>query len=374
MSRTVSVRAGTGLATVARHQHFHSLDGLRGVAALAVLILHGAELARIGYVPPSAGLAVDFFFLLSGFVIAHAYDARLGGGGMTAPIFMRVRLTRLYPMLFIGCAIGGMVFLIGQRRRSDGLSTSVDILMVIGSFLLLPSGFATGIAKSQAYPTNNPIWSLFWELAVNAVYGSRFGRLSNRALAAVVAVSGAAMIATLACLWPGSYQDIGFASPTLFLLGAVRVSYPFWAGVLMFRLMRGRALPRLPIGVAGLLLALALLLPLGGTIYTLLLVVAGFPALVALSADTRLSRPMVRVCAACGELSYPLYLTHQPVFRALVNAVALLHLAVPPWLLLLVGAALSIVIAQILLVGFDRPVRRRLRRLVAATQPAHAGA
>jgi peptidoglycan/LPS O-acetylase OafA/YrhL len=372
MSGKLSARAGTGLRTLPRPQHFHGLDGLRGVAALAVLILHGTELVRTGYVPPSAGLAVDFFFLLSGFVIAHAYDARLGSGGMTARSFMLVRLARLYPMLFIGCAAGGIVFLIGQRQRSDSLGASVDILIVIGSFLLLPSGFATGIAKSQAYPTNNPIWSLFWELAVNALYCSGFGRLSNRALAAVVAASAAVVIATLVCLRPGSYQDIGFASPTLFLLGAVRVSYPFWAGVLMFRLTRRRALPRLPIGVAGLLLALALLLPLDRTIYTLLLVVVGFPALVALSADTRLSGPMMRACAACGELSYPLYLIHQPVFRALANAAALLHLSMPPWLLLLVGAALSIAIAQILLVWFDRPVRRRLRRLVAVRQPAHA--
>jgi len=101
------------------NQHFPGLDGLRGVAALVVVFLHGTLTFDIGYVPGAACLAVDFFFLLSGFVIAHAYDERPGRSSLTWRQFMAVRMVRLYPMLFPGTATGLLVTVLSQAHKHE---------------------------------------------------------------------------------------------------------------------------------------------------------------------------------------------------------------------------------------------------------------
>ncbi len=82
---------------------FTVLDGLRGVAALCVVQTHTQDLL-LGDTLPTAYLAVDLFFLLSGFVLAHAYEERLRQG-MTLHRFMLARLVRLYPLYLAGIAI-----------------------------------------------------------------------------------------------------------------------------------------------------------------------------------------------------------------------------------------------------------------------------
>lgn len=84
---------------------FDTLDGLRGTAAIVVLLLHVAS-AETPDLPVfgSAYLAVDLFFLLSGFVIGHAYEARLSDG-LTFGKFLKIRLVRLYPLYVLGLAL-----------------------------------------------------------------------------------------------------------------------------------------------------------------------------------------------------------------------------------------------------------------------------
>jgi peptidoglycan/LPS O-acetylase OafA/YrhL len=226
-------------------RHFAGLDGLRGVAAFIVMFLHGTLfIENVGYTPSAACLAVDFFFMLSGFVVAHAYDERLELS-MTWRQFMIVRMIRLYPMLFVGTAMGGLLFVLSQFQKHE-FDILVSVLIAIGSFALLPVGLVVG---TIAFPANIAAWSLFFEFVVNALYGSRFGRLSNRHLVAFVAASGVAMIPM--AIWGGPYIRIGFGTPTAFLLGFVRVTYPFWAGVLLFRVLQSRTIPRVPIAIIG---------------------------------------------------------------------------------------------------------------------------
>src|SRR4051794_36570022 len=208
-------------------RHLPGLDGLRGIAALVVVFLHGTLfIGNVGYTPDAACLAVDFFFLLSGFVIARAYDERLQRT-MTWRQFMIVRLIRLYPMLFAGTAMGAVLFIAVHFQKHE-LSAATTLLVATGSFALIPAGLAAG---TVAYPLNIAAWSLFFEFAANALYGSPFGRLNNRRLTVFVCVSGVAMVPM--ALWGGPYIEIGFGSPLAFLLGAVRVTYPFWIGVLL---------------------------------------------------------------------------------------------------------------------------------------------
>ena len=349
-------------------RHFLGLDGLRGVAALVVVFLHGAMTFDIGYVPGAACLAVDFFFLLSGFVIAFAYDAKLGRGGMTWRRFMAVRTIRLYPMLFLGTALGALLFVLAQIHRQE-FHFFVSSIVIAGSFALLPVGLAVGLL---AYPLNVPVWSLFFEFVANALYGTRFGKLGLRSLAVFIGGSGAALVAM--AVWGGPFLYIGFGTPTKFLLGFVRVTYPFWAGVFLFRAARLRRVPRVPISVIGFVLASLLLVPFAGPAYSLPLVLVAFPALVALGASASLGNLTARVCSAAGRVSYPLYLIHWPVYRAAYRASEVMHLAKYPWAMLIGGAVVSVALAEALLVAFDEPTRTWLTGRLRLRQSRMGGA
>ena len=344
-----------------RHsQHFLGLDGLRGIAASIVVFLHGTLfIENFGYIPPAACLAVDFFFLLSGFVVAHAYDHRLISG-MTWRQFMAVRMVRLYPMLFVGIVMGTITFSLGRIQKHD-LDMATTIIISFGSFILFPAGL---FANTLAYPVNIVTWSLFFEIAASVLYGSRFGKLNNARLCVFVAVSGAAIIPM--SIWGGPHIEIGFGSLVQFLLGFVRVTYPFWAGVMMFRVLRVRATPRVPMTLVGLALALLLLAPVDQPAYDLLLVLIVFPVIVALGARATVGHRMAYACSFLGRLSYPLYLVHVPVFQVINKASQIMHLGISPWALVIAGSVVSVIVAEVLLVTFDEPVRAWLSSQVRA--------
>src|SRR3982750_333356 len=88
-------------------QHFQVLDGLRGIAALSVVMFHFMEWVYTDYTRNFIAhgfLAVDFFFCLSGFVIGYAYDNRIGKMGVKE--FFKSRLIRLHPLVVLGAVLG----------------------------------------------------------------------------------------------------------------------------------------------------------------------------------------------------------------------------------------------------------------------------
>jgi len=335
-------------------KHFDGLDGLRGIAAFIVMFLHGTLFIRNAvYTPPAACTAVDFFFMLSGFVVARAYDDRLQRM-MTWRQFMAVRLIRLYPMLFIGTAMGALGFAISQYHGHQ-LYPAISMLITIGSFVLLPVGLAVA---TVAYPLNIAAWSLFFEFAVNALYGSGVGRMTNRRLAVFVAVSGLALVPM--AIWGGPYIAIGFGTPTAFLLGFVRVTYPFWAGVFLFRVVPVQVWPGMPFWVVGVALALSLLVPVYNPGYKLTLILLLFPLIVLFGASARLGSRTAHACSGLGRLSYPLYITHVPVFVLTTKIMKWAQFGISPWLQIVCGAVVSVVAAAALLIAFDEPIRRML--------------
>jgi peptidoglycan/LPS O-acetylase OafA/YrhL len=342
-------------------KHLQALDGLRGIAALCVLFLHAAELINLTYKPPSAGLAVDFFFLLSGYVLAFAYDSKLDETSRSRDQFAIRRIVRLYPMLFLGSGLGVVVAMLGH--------TAVSPLLIIGSFLLLPVGFISGISNAQAYPYNNPVWSLFFELTVNFVYGSRFGRSGVSVLFIVVAVSAIGLAVTSSVLEPGSFQLIGFESFGLFLAGAFRVCCSFWLGVALFRLGLSGKMRPLPLWLASVLLLAALLAPISGSLYSFVAILLIFPVLVVGTATTRVSLFKGKICRVAGELSYPLYLLHQPLFRIVKNIPDVLHIAIAPAVLFVAGTLASVAIAFAALHLIDLPVRNYLTKVARNYYP-----
>ena len=176
--------------------HFEILDGLRGVAAVLVVIFHTFEPwdggNRFKQIINHGYLAVDFFFLLSGFVVAYAYDDRWPR--MSQWEFYKRRLIRLQPMVVMGSVIGAALFYLGKGPAFPMIATipgwKVFVVMLVGCTLipLLPSMDIRG--WSEMHPLDGPAWSLFFEYIANILYAVGLRRLSNRVLGVLVVLAG----------------------------------------------------------------------------------------------------------------------------------------------------------------------------------------
>ncbi len=324
-------------------QRFLVLDGMRGIAAFAVLWGHAGFGFGAPWYPRHGYLAVDFFFALSGFVIAHAYTARVQAGlGFRA--FAWRRLIRLYPMIFAGGVLGALAF-------SPGWSGGADKLFWLNaaSFVLLPLGLAF---HEAAFPANTPIWSLFFEVCANVAYYVAARRPGGDAMRAVLLIVGAAALLAVIAHLAGGVRDVGFSSIPSFLAGFPRVAVSFTAGVVIWQYRLHEHLPRLPDFAAALGLAALLAVPDCGWWYDMGCVLLAFPLLLCLGAQARETPQLHRLWYWCGALSYPVYAIHEPVLRAVFrlhgHGVAAMVLAV----------ALS----WVLLRFYDEPLRRHWAR------------
>lgn len=337
-------------------RRYEALDGLRGVAALTVVVTHAWLL--LGFQAVAHGyLAVDYFFALSGFVIANAYELRLHNG-MDLGAFVRARAIRLYPMIVLGTLGGALAALVTLQPR---LSDLLDVMAL--QLLTLPAPFAHGLGFGL-WPLDPPSWSLFWEFLANVVFAMWLVRWTNRALAALC-VLGALGLGAIA-LTRGSLE-VGFTSDG-FLLGGVRAIFSFTLGQLLYR---AHAMGRLPALRSNLwLIAAALVgcfaLPLKGGIVDLAIVTIASPTLLIASIS---SNGDGRLWSWSGRLSYPLYLVHYPL---LVAVLAMQPPGLPVgvramWVAGFVLAAIALAAAALL--AYDEPVRRALNRKSIAMRP-----
>ena len=344
---------------------FITLDALRGVAALAVVQFHtssfaGRKLVHHGY------LAVDFFFLLSGFVLSFAYSDRLDRGWPTAA-FLKVRWIRLYPLYFLALASGITLRLLDHHFGKPSLPAGVLAMLVAAGLFVLPVPFAFADVSRFAFPLNVPSWSLFFEAVANVLHALFLRRRSTRFLVAVTAVAWLVLAAFSA---RAGTMDLG-SSRTELLPGLARVVLFYVGGMVLFRLWQtGRATLRLPAWLAAVLLVALLIGPAEGvhtlayeTLTTLLL----FPALLLASAN---SRPPLRFAAlfqSLGVASYAVYILHVPLAAAYFAVCARLFPrsgVQTHWLgETLVFLVLIVTAALVADRFYDQPVRRCLRNL-----------
>jgi peptidoglycan/LPS O-acetylase OafA/YrhL len=215
---------------------------MRGVAAIFVVKFHalsmlGNQLNQEDY------LAVDLFFCLSGFVLAHAYEKKLENG-MSVHQFMVIRLIRLYPLYILGTAIGLLFEAHHLAFHANTSSNFASLLReAIPSAFMLPA--TAGSDMNMLYPLNPPAWSLFFELLVNIFFAVLVIRnaASNKCLLAIAAVSAVALVALSIGpqpqpVWPFPL-NYGWRWG-IFLGGIPRVTYSFFMGVLLSRLWRSR--------------------------------------------------------------------------------------------------------------------------------------
>jgi peptidoglycan/LPS O-acetylase OafA/YrhL len=333
-----------------------NLDGLRGMAAIAVVLMHASSAFGLGWVPVHAYLAVDFFFLLSGYVIARAYDRRLQQGWAFG--FMQRRLIRLYPFIVAGSLIGFLETLVdGVRVHTLGLSQAV--LDVLSSLLVIPT--PPLIAHGwRVFPADSPLWSLFFELAANVFYALAAPFLRQRQLWLLVGLSGFTLAAVT---YFQNGDDFGLAS---FKLAAPRVLFSFLLGVALYRTLgpnpRRAALPRVPILLVLGVFACVLFAPTPvGWLYDILAVFAVFPLILVLALTANPGgRRWQAGCLTLGLLSYPVYAIHLP-FLVLISQ-TIFYEAGPAGraLGLLLSLAALVPLSWLLVILYDRPVRRGL--------------
>jgi peptidoglycan/LPS O-acetylase OafA/YrhL len=334
------------METITSPRHFTRLDELRGVAAFVVVLMH-CNLLVLGCKSyfQHAYLAVDFFFMLSGFVLAHVYAWRMAGG-LTIRQFMIRRLIRLYPTLAVGLLIGTVNAIIQAAAGGEEIARTVGL----GAFAL-PALHVAG--SSVIFPIDPPEWSLMWELAASFAFSlilwrvPRFGLIGVAIVAAVALAGFANLYRTL---------EIGFV-PNNFYGGLARAAFAFPTGILLYRLHVGGlwSAPAMPHGLVVVLLILSLCAPstsFRGE-YDLLAVLLLFPLLIATSARGGAGSPLLEWAA---RISYPLYITHYPFILLIQALLAKAPLPLPIVFVIAVPAA--ILFADLTTRLFDEPVRR----------------
>ncbi|MGH6613538.1 acyltransferase family protein [Sphingomonas sp.] len=371
----ISAAATSTDATAPAKSHYVILDGLRGVASLLVVVFHLFE-AYAGNDPQKqiinhGYLAVDFFFLLSGFVIAYAYDDRWGGMGQWE--FYKRRLIRLQPMVVVGSVVGAALFVFQDSTifpKAPGTTIwQVILVMLIGCTMIPLPKSADIRGWNETYPLNGPAWSLFYEYCANILYAMGLRRLSNRGLEVLVALSAVALILLLVMGKRGDLIGGWSLDADGLTIGVTRVMFPFFAGILLMRLGTRIRLPG-AFWLCSLMLIVTLSLPrFGGTerlwvngLYEAGCVILLFPLIVAIGAgEKRIDGPSVRVARFFGDLSYPLYITHYPLMYIYIGWVV--DRKVPPLQGALAGLGvliISVAVAYASLKLFDEPARRWL--------------
>ncbi len=358
-ARPVGTRADNPGGETEARQHFLALDGLRGVAAIAVLVFHRRWLIETISVD-HAYLAVDFFFMLSGFVIAFAYGDRLASNRMRFRAFGLIRAVRLAPLIVLGALLGTLALVIRalDEHYMGGVLKAVAALFF--AVLALP---APPFLVRQPFATNQPSWSIFYEILANLAYALLARFLNRTALIGIVVTSGACLFYMVAFTEAG--LAVGYTFDTL-AHGLLRVTFPFFAGVLIFDLHRTGSLPSLgmPMWFLAIVLLAILILPAREDAWEKVILIGAvfvaFPLIVMSGCQrepTGIWKPAARLSA---ELSYPLYILHYPLLDLLQPIATMMpgggfgKIA----FYLVVISAISLAIGRI----FDAPSRARLKR------------
>jgi peptidoglycan/LPS O-acetylase OafA/YrhL len=341
--------------SITTRPHFNTLDGIRGLAALLVVIFH-AEQFFGGQLFPKSYLAVDVFFLLSGAVVANAYEHRLQSG-LSVLRFTWLRIVRIYPLYFLGTVLGIITVLIANIHIDAGMP-----VLLAGALVLLPT-----FASLILFPFNMPAWSLSIELVGNIAYAVFLKRLTDHVALALMTVCAIGLAGEL---WHTSHHNIDLGvMRILFYVGYLRFGYSFLAGVLLYRWFmqyHGPAGARASSGYAWLVAAgvtLVLMLSPSANIapyYDFFAVTIVFPFMIYWAMRFRAVGVSAKAFSVLGILSYPMYMLHDPVLVMTKHAsVALTGNKIDAYAPVAGIAVLAVVIVLAWLANnyYDEPVR-----------------
>lgn len=360
--------------------HYALLDGLRGVAALLVVWYHifegyafagGTMITTVNH----GYLAVDFFFMLSGFVVSYAYDDRLGKS-LTLKNFFKRRLIRLHPMVVMGAIVGLIAYCIQGCVQWDGTQVSVTNILIslLLGMLLIPvfPGAAHDVrGNGEMFPLNGPGWSLFFEYIGNILYALFIRRFSNKVLIFWTIFTGVGL-GMFSIFDVAGYGSIGIGwtmDAVNFFGGLFRMIFPFSMGMLLARNFRPLKIKG-AFWICSLILAVLFHVPyIEGTsfhfngLFEFITIAAIFPVVLLLGASgTTTDKITAKISKFLGEISFPLYMVHYPVmylFYAWLIDKKLYTLG-ETWQVALLVIAGSVMLAYLCLKLYDEPVRKWL--------------
>lgn len=365
--------------------HYELLDGLRGVAALIVVCYHIFEGFSFAEITNGAGdgmirilnhgyLAVDFFFLLSGFVISYAYDGR---SKMKMGDFFKRRLVRLHPMLIMGAFIGMLCFLIGGSQQWNGTQVPFYLTMLcfVLSALMLPAipGSPNEVrGNGEMFPLNGPAWSLFFEYIGNILYILFIRRLSTKILGAFVLLLG--VLHTMFSLGNFSgYGSIGVGwtlDGVNFCGGLIRMLFPFTLGMFLSRKFKPLKI-KSAFAICTFLLLLIFSMPYVpgmklisfNGLYESFCILILFPLILMLGASGKEeNKYSSKVNSFLGELSYPLYIVHYPIMYLFYQWLIAneRYTLSETFFVAIPVVVLSVLLAFLFLKFYDKPLRKYL--------------
>lgn len=360
--------------------HYQLLDALRGVASLLVIWYHvfeGFATSPIDQHFNHGYLAVDFFFILSGFVMGYAYDDRWGK--MSVGGFFKRRLIRLHPMVILGALFGVITFCIQGAEQWDHtkVATSAIMISLLMAIFLLPAapGSRPEVrGNGEMFPLNGPSWSLFFEYIGNILYALIIRRLSTKALKVVVAILGASLAAF--AIFNGSgfgHLGVGWTMADNNLIGGfLRMSFSYSMGMLLSRNFKPMKI-RGAFWKCSLILATVMVIPHIGNennlwmngLYDTICVLTIFPLVVYMGASgSTTSSASNKICQFLGDISYPLYIVHYPFmylfYSWLWNNEGLTTAQIVPVVAILYLGCIAL--AWLCLKLYDEPVRKYLSK------------
>ena len=358
--------------------HYEILDGLRGVAAILVVLFHLLEVYAHGdftkQIINHGYLAVDFFFMLSGFVISYAYDDRWNV--MTVKDFFIRRVIRLQPMIIFGMVIGAILY---YFQDSVGMGWDIKdvpvwkmlLVMFIGC-TLFPVGKSLDIRGwSEMHPLNGAAWSLFYEYVANIIYGLFLRRVSKVVLSLLVLIAAGATIHYALTNPNGNFIGGWSIDATQLRIGFTRLTFPFLAGMLLAKVARLIEVKQAFLICSILLVVLFSVPHLGSMdqkwingLYECFCLIVMFPFIVWLGAGGKIESAFgKKICKFLGDISYPLYITHLPfvlIYMAWVTDNNL-TLEQGSWMGALVFVVV-IIVAYASMKFYDIPIREFLRK------------
>jgi len=343
---------------------YATLDGLRGVAAICVVLHHTNIYRDSAALAPRGALAVDFFLMLSGFVIAKTYQERLHSG-LSLASFAKRRLIRLYPVALVGLLFGVFKLVSESALGYEGPNLTQVIIACGLNIFLLPY-WAASPFRGEMFPTNPPIWSLFAELGLNFGWAAfEKSNLKRSALLAIVAFSGAA---SGSCICRNGVETLSYSA----VLGpCARIAFAFLLGASLVG--RWNVSPRIrglfvhPLFLSA-LLSLALLNQATGVVWDILAIYILLPAVLVCGISAGLERegPIQKFL---GDISYPLYAVHFPIFLLISGFLHRFPLNVGVRLAIALGMMISFATAVVISRYLDGPMRSLLSKILIRENP-----
>jgi peptidoglycan/LPS O-acetylase OafA/YrhL len=348
-----------------KSSRYFALDGLRGIAAIAVLLFHITQHNSLQLLQ-GATIAVDLFFILSGFVVFHSFGKKIVGG-MSFGEYLVLRLIRLWPLYIVGMLLGLVAI---AMHNSNALECTVSQSNIIqGTFqhlFFIPynniEGWPHGLdcEKLTVFPINSPAWSLFFELFVSIVFYVYLSYFAHLNFKQFTLLTFAMVAITAFMMWYCEQVNPGWGSP-YFLLAFPRALAEFFLGMWLYQYHSTLSKPSYVL-LALVSVAMVAVMYLGNNTLTLIACFSLAPLLVLLLSKVEISKPSEALCTFLGAVSYPLYIIHVPVYRIVMELLGTRGFG--PVFLTVVIAIVSLFSAALFLRLDDvvRPILSRLKR------------